>query len=318
MTAGGRGSRLGRTSPAAQGAAGAAAGLASVALLHPLDTVKVRMQVQGHREPGVAARRSLPYYTSATHALLTIVATEGLAALYVGLTPAVVGGALAWGTYFASYEACKGLVRSRGGAAAAGSSARLSPAAHLGCAAAAGAVVCGVTNPVWVVKTRLQLQFTRDQGQAPACQHGAYRGLVHGLRTLAAEEGLRGYFYGIVPNLALVSHGALQFMAYEEMKGALGGADRPLQPAEAGAAGMASKLFAQMATYPSQVLRSRMQQRRPPGAPPATVFGTALSLWRAEGLRGFYRGLPASVYRVLPASGVTFVVYESVLAAISV
>jgi solute carrier family 25 folate transporter 32 len=47
---------------------------------------------------------------------------------------------------------------------------------------------------------------------------GAYRGLLDGLTQIARKEGLRGLYRGMVPALFGVSHGAVQFMAYEEMK----------------------------------------------------------------------------------------------------
>ncbi|KAF3356445.1 hypothetical protein VdG1_03725 [Verticillium dahliae VDG1] len=42
------------------------------------------------------------------------------------------------------------------------------------------------------------------------------------------------------------------------------------------------------------------------------VRGVATRLWREEGLRGFYRGLVPGVVRVMPATWVTFLVYENV------
>lgn len=309
-----------------QGLAGGIAGAASVVLLHPLDVVKVRMQVQGHRDPGTLQTARQYYYTSTPQALSAIARSEGYRALYAGVAPAVVGGTLAWGTYFAAYEACKGVWRrsttsstltKSHDARDQSTAPRLSPAAHLACAAVAGAAVCGVTNPLWVVKTRLQLQSSGSGGGGGAATGGVpYRGLFHGLRSLLMEEGVRGCYSGLAPNLVLVSHGALQFMAYEELKHWCGGGRSQITPLEAGAAGMASKLFASVTTYPNQVLRSRMQQRRSVGSESLTLGGTAAALWRAEGLRGFYRGIGPSVLRVLPASGVTFLVYESVLGAI--
>jgi solute carrier family 25 folate transporter 32 len=41
-------------------------------------------------------------------------------------------------------------------------------------------------------------------------------------------------------------------------------------------------------------------------------MGVGTKIWREEGLRGFYRGLGTNVLRVLPATWVTFLVYENV------
>ncbi|KAL0553438.1 hypothetical protein IC582_007333 [Cucumis melo] len=41
----------------------------------------------------------------------------------------------------------------------------LSPSLHLASAAEAGALVCFCTNPVWLVKTRMQLQSPLHQAQ---------------------------------------------------------------------------------------------------------------------------------------------------------
>jgi hypothetical protein len=45
-----------------------------------------------------------------------------------------------------------------------------------------------------------------------------YAGTIDALRTIGREEGLGGMYRGLLPQLALVSNGALQFMLYEEIK----------------------------------------------------------------------------------------------------
>jgi solute carrier family 25 folate transporter 32 len=204
-----------------------------------------------------------------------------------------------------------------------------------------------LTNPIWVAKTRLQLQRrvlhpgSGGGGGGGAPSTPQYTGLAHALRRIAADEGLRGLYQGLLPSLALVSHGALQFTAYEALKkralarsdarddndagGGAGGAaaqqqQRHLSAGAAGAAGVASKLLASGVTYPSQVLRSRLQQRTAAtaggtaspaaAAPTPGMLRTLQQLLAREGLRGLYKGWVPNVMRVLPSSALTFLVYE--------
>ena len=73
--------------------------------------------------------------------------------------------------------------------------------------------VCCVTNPIWVIKTRLQLQRgsgpTVSSRLRPTVTHlrgnaGPYRGFVHAVKQIAREEGIRGFYKGLLPSLFLV------------------------------------------------------------------------------------------------------------------
>ena len=70
-----------------------------------------------------------------------------------------------------------------------------------------------VTNPIWVIKTRMCLANT-----ASVPDHMRYSGLRDGLRKLFRYEGVRGLYKGYIPGLWGTSHGAIQFMLYEEFK----------------------------------------------------------------------------------------------------
>jgi solute carrier family 25 (mitochondrial folate transporter), member 32 len=50
--------------------------------------------------------------------------------------------------------------------------------------------------------------------------HGikVYTGMIDALKSIYKQEGMRGLYKGFVPGMFGVSHGALQFMTYEEMK----------------------------------------------------------------------------------------------------
>jgi solute carrier family 25 (mitochondrial folate transporter), member 32 len=70
----------------------------------------------------------------------------------------------------------------------------------------AGSILVVTFNPFWVVKTRLALQGAETVSGA----HRPYTGMVHALRTIAKEEGVRGLYKGLIPGLFLTSHGAIQ------------------------------------------------------------------------------------------------------------
>ncbi|MBA0643280.1 hypothetical protein Goklo_027590 [Gossypium klotzschianum] len=89
---------------------------------------------------------------------------------------------------------------------------RLSPSLHLASAAEAGALVSICTNPIWLIRTRLELQN-------PLHQSRPYSGVYDALRTILREEGWTALYTRLGPGLLMqVSHGAIQFTAYEELR----------------------------------------------------------------------------------------------------
>jgi solute carrier family 25 folate transporter 32 len=152
---------------------------------------------------------------------------------------------------------------------------------------------------------------------------GPYRGVWHAARQIAREEGIRGFYKGLLPSLLLVSHGAIQFMVYEELKELAAGAHRyakdggnpTLSATQIAFMGAASKLVASVTTYPSQVIRSRLQQRQDANRPVQykSVLDTLKLIVKREGVGGLYKGIVPNVLRVMPQSAITFLVYEKVL-----
>ena len=322
---------------------GAAAGMVSVLALHPLDVIKTRLQVQD----GVDRRAAV--YRGTVHAFRTVASQEGTRGFYAGVVPALVGSTVAWGVYFTMYNNAKARYRLKYDVH------DLPSHLHLASAAEAGLVVSLATNPIWVVKTRMQLQrATRSQNVAPLSigkptRFAPYKGFTHALGDIFKTEGVKGLYKGIGPSLFLISHGALQFAAYEKLKrwrsvdvlnadsidedgtkmespvqsGTTQTTQKTIPPSafECAWLGIASKLFASTATYPSQVVRSRMQQRgfgdgdfgKKNATPRYASFAKSLSeIVRREGVGGLYKGMVPNVLRTLPSSGVTFMVYEGV------
>ncbi|XP_022885696.1 folate transporter 1, chloroplastic isoform X2 [Olea europaea var. sylvestris] len=141
------------------------------------------------------------------------------------------------------------------------------------------------------------------------------------------EEGWRALYKGLVPGLFLVTHGAIQFTTYEELrKFAINyrtdgseinsiTADTSLDSFDYAILGASSKLAAILSTYPFQVIRARLQQRPSTEGIPRYMdsLHVVKDTARFEGVRGFYKGITANVLKNAPAASITFIVYENVL-----
>lgn len=175
-------------------AAGATAGCLACVATYPLDLVRTRLAAQ---------TTTNVVYTGLRHALRTIVATEGVRGLYRGLGATLVGVAPSLAINFAVYETL------RGRAAAAHPHAH--PTVLALCAgSAAGAASATICFPLDLVRRRMQLA-------------GAARGgLVAAAKAVAAREGAKGFYRGLVPELAKVVPGVgIAFSVFEGLKRAL-------------------------------------------------------------------------------------------------
>ncbi|ODH46035.1 hypothetical protein GX48_07879 [Paracoccidioides brasiliensis] len=292
--------------------AGFTAGIVSTLVLHPLDVIKTRLQVD---------RFSSSRIGSSMRIARNIARNEGgfVAGFCRGLTPNLVGNSVSWGLYFLCYDNIKNSLRVLHGEGGEG----LSLLDYFTASATAGVLTALVTNPIWVIKTRM----LSTGSNAP----GAYPSLAAGLRAIYRSEGIRGFYRGMVPALFSVSHGALQFMAYEQLKQYRAGTTTTARLSPAGSSSSssrnkpklsnvdylltssASKVFAGCVTYPYQVLKARLQTYDTVGAYKG-VTDAIRQIWLQEGVWGFYKGLGPNLLRVLPSTWVTFLVYENVRA----
>lgn len=115
-----------------------------------------------------------------------------------------------------------------------------------------------------------------------------------------------------MPGLFGVTHGALQFMTYEEMKNCYNQYRRvpinaKLTTVEYLTFAAISKLIAAAATYPYQVIRARLQDQH------HTYGGTwdcVKRTWKYEQMRGFYKGLAPYLLHVTPNICLVMLIYE--------
>ncbi|XP_070533962.1 solute carrier family 25 member 32-like [Ptychodera flava] len=281
--------------------AGIAGGVISTLALHPLDLVKIRFAASD-------GLRGRPTYNGLVHAFTSIVRERGYLGLYQGVAPNVWGAGASWGFYFLFYGAIKTYMQD-------GRNEPLGPGRHILAAATSGVITLFITNPIWVVKTRLALQYEGIRNLSKSdvkVKPKKYKGMLDALFKIYKFEGIPGLYSGLIPGLLGVSHGALQFMAYEELKKLYNNHYDQSNETQLGASAYItfaalSKLFAVSVTYPYQVVRVRLQDQHKRYN---SVSDCVRKTWKYEGAKGFYKGLVPNLLRVTPATCITFVVYE--------
>lgn len=171
---------------------GAGGGMAAMALTYPLITVSTRSQVDGKKKVNqfVAARK--------------ILETEGIEGLYSGLKSAMFGISITSAIYYYFYEFIKSGLEAK---LAAGEA--LSVVENMVTGAVAGTITSLCTNPIWVVNTRLLVK-DGEEGRKVSMKQAAQK--------ILKEEGLIGFWRGILPALALVSNPVIQYTVFEKLK----------------------------------------------------------------------------------------------------
>ena len=245
--------------------------------------------------------------------------------LYRGLNPNLVGGAISWGLFFTMKSSTEQFLATlkadptSSSPSSASTQAHLTPADYFVSAGVAGAVTQILTNPIWVIKTRMMSSDLNSADAFPSMSDGAVK--------VYRKEGLRGFYSGLTMSILGVSQGAVQFAIYDPIKNIYlarqrraaqhetpdsgGGGNERLGFKDTMVISTASKLIAQAALYPYQVVRSRLQNHNAEVRFGKGVRGVARGLWREAGIRGFYRGLGIASARTLPSTWTTFLVYEN-------
>ncbi|KAL3579057.1 hypothetical protein D5086_020561 [Populus alba] len=278
------------------GLAGAGGGIIAQLITYPLQTVNTRQQTE--RDVKKAKRK---HGTLAQ--MCQVVKNEGWGRLYSGLAPSIVGTACSQGVYYYFYqifrdraEAIARENKSNGiGDGSVGMLSSLVVAALAGCTQ-----MCCLTNPIWVVVTRMQTHTKNSNKSQPG--HSSIApdekaldpiecppyGTGHAIQELYDEAGIQGFWKGVFPTLIMIF-----------LLGAL------------------AKLGATVVTYPLLVVKSRLQAKQTTTGDKRHHYeGTLdaiLKMIRYEGLHGFYKGMSTKIVQSVLAAAVLFMIKEELV-----
>jgi solute carrier family 25 phosphate transporter 23/24/25/41 len=142
-------------------------------------------------------------YTGMRHAFATMYRVEGVASLFKGLGPTLIGIAPYAALNFATYDMVKKQYY--------GSGAKQSTVSNLVLGGLAGTFAASACYPLDTVRRRMQMKGK------------VYDSMPDALRTIWRVEGARGFYRGWAANtLKVAPMSAIRFVCYEALKGLLG------------------------------------------------------------------------------------------------
>uniref|UniRef100_A0A2K5QLZ5 Solute carrier family 25 member 33 n=2 Tax=Cebus imitator TaxID=2715852 RepID=A0A2K5QLZ5_CEBIM len=236
--------------------------------------------------------------------LWSILEKEGPKSLFRGLGPNLVGVAPSRAVYFACYSKAKEQFN--------GIFVPNSNIVHIFSAGSAAFITNSLMNPIWMVKTRMQLERkVRGSKQMNTLQCARY---------VYRTEGIRGFYRGLTASYAGISETIICFAIYESLKKYL--KEAPLASSTNGteknstgffglmAAAALSKGCASCIAYPHEVIRTRLREE---GTKYKSFVQTARLVFREEGYLAFYRGLFAQLIRQIPNTAIVLSTYELIV-----
>ncbi|OQD79735.1 hypothetical protein PENANT_c045G07573 [Penicillium antarcticum] len=224
---------------------GAGGGILSMVLTYPLITLSTRAQVESKRA-----------HSTTLDAVRRIVQREGISGLYSGLESALFGISVTNFVYYYWYE----FTRSAFEKAAVQSnraSKKLTTVESMIAGAIAGSATVLITNPIWVINTRMTARKSEADEQALPGAKKTKASTLSTLMDLLREEGPKALFAGVLPALILVINPILQYTIFEQLKNIVE-RRRRMTPKDAFYLGALGKIMATSITYPYITIKSRM------------------------------------------------------------
>ncbi|KAK2509245.1 hypothetical protein MC885_013069 [Smutsia gigantea] len=187
----------------------------------------------------------------------------------------------------------------------------VAPAVDLVLGASACCLACVFTNPLEVVKTRLQLQ---GELQARGTYPRHYRGFVASIASVARADGLCGLQKGLAAGLLYqgLMNGARFYCFSLACQAGL-----TQQPGGTVVAGAVAGALGAFVGSPAYLVKTQLQAQTVSAVAVGhqhhhrSVLGALETIWRQQGLAGLWRGVGGAVPRVMVGSAAQLATFTS-------
>jgi hypothetical protein len=152
--------------------------------------------------------------------------------------------------------------------------------------------------PFDLLRTRFSSQHNNEM---------IYKNILTSIKKIYKKDGFRGFYSGLgVSLLGVVPYGGIGFFSYYELKKNFSD--------NSGINGSLSGLIGQTLTYPFDVIRKRIQLNSfiEGNEYKSNILEVFKHILKTDGFIGFFRGVHMNWIRVIPASGISWTVYETI------
>lgn len=278
---------------------GAVSSAIATVLTAPLDLVKTSLQSKRYEEwtSKCPITRAITQKTGFFNSfytprlLLGCFARDGIQGCFRGLFPSLVAIVPTWSVYLGLYDKFKYIAKKQSD----------SPMViSLVSSFAAGLATNVVTNPLWVVKVRIQT--------SPKTQYSTF---MHTIFTIYKNEGTKAFFRGMSASFCGTLQICIQFPLYEYLKRKQGidpsiASNHALVPLVSAAA--LSKAVGCIIAYPHEIVRTRLQEHVGPQSLRFTA--TVMTMLKDEGVSSFYKGMASGLMKTVPSCAITLAMYD--------
>ncbi|KAI5816504.1 mitochondrial carrier protein [Pyronema omphalodes] len=271
---------------------GAIAGAFGATMVYPIDLVKTRMQNQRSNLVGETL------YKNSIDCFRKVLKNEGFKGLYSGLGPQLIGVAPEKAIKLTVNDFVRTKLTDKNG--------NITFPLEMLAGGTAGACQVVFTNPLEIVKIRLQVQGELTKNVVDTPRRSALW-IVKNLGIVGLYKGASACLLRDVP------FSAIYFPAYAHLKKDWFGESptKPLGIAQLLTAGAIAGMPAAYLTTPCDVIKTRLQVEARKGQTSYRgLVHCATTVWKEEGYKAFFKGGPARIMRSSPQFGFTLAAYE--------